>query len=266
MPLTVYTPPPALQPYIKCYYVSTGSYTGYIKDVFFPDGCVEIVFHAGFDFYRGKEKEYWAKAIGQITQPLTMHATGAGKTFGIWFLPDTFSMFYPGAVSELNDTILPLYNIFNPAFLDFVKNSLLEGDIQNLVTGTSQYLLKKLRPAANPQKEKIVAYAVSRIITEKAAASLDAIVKDCNVSHRYLQKAFLERVGFSPKFLIKLTRFQYALGKLAKVQNQPLTALAYDAGYYDQAHFINDFKQFTGLTPSQFQPTRHPINQPFLSM
>jgi AraC-like DNA-binding protein len=266
MPLTIFTPAPALQPYIKCYYVSDGNYPGYIKDVFFADGCLEIVFHAGLDFYRGEEKEYWAKAIGQITQPLTMRATGNGRTFGIWFLPHGFSGFYPGALSELNDKVLPLDNVFSQNFLDAVKNYLLDGDTQTLITCTDNYLLKKLQSPANPLKEKIVAHAVKYITNEKAGASLDVLVKDCNISNRYLQKIFLEKVGFSPKFFIKIARFQYALNHLINDENASLTSLAYDAGYYDQAHFINDFKQFTGFAPSRFQPALHPINQPFLSM
>lgn len=266
MQLKIYPSSPVLQSLIKCYYVSESDYTEYVKDVFFADGCVEVVFHVGLDFYRGEEKECWAKVIGQITQPLTVKAIGKGKSFGIWFFTHTFSLFSDIPLNELNDKIISLDNIFSPAFIDFVKNCLLENDIKSLVEEMNIYLFKKLRTSSNPIKEKIAAHAVQYILTEKAASNLDKLVKDCNISNRYLQKIFLEKIGFSPKFFIRIARFQHALHHLINCSNGSLTTLAYQSGYYDQAHFIREFKEFTGLFPSQFQLTRHPINQYFLNL
>lgn len=266
MNLKIYTPSPPLQPYIKCYYLSESNYTQYVKDVFFPDGCVEAVFHAGLDFYRNEEKECWAKVIGQITRPLTMKAIGKGKSFGIWFLPHTFSLFSGISTHEINDKIIPSETVFSQHFIAFIKDCLFENDIKKLVEGTNNYLSKKLSIPLNSIKERIAEYAIRYILTEKAASNLDKLVRDCNISNRYLQKIFIEKVGYSPKFFIRTARFQYALDHLTKYQTDSLTALAYQAGYYDQAHFIREFKEFTGFAPSQFQLTKYPINQYFLGL
>src|SRR5690348_9857135 len=106
MNLRLFSPCHELKPFIKCYYLSESEYPNYVKDVFFADGCVEVVFHFGLDFYRGEEKECWAKVIGQITEPLTMTAIGKGRSFGIWFCPHAFSLFSRVSVSELNDKAL----------------------------------------------------------------------------------------------------------------------------------------------------------------
>jgi len=237
-----------------------------VKDVFYADGCVEVVFHIGLDFYRGEEKECWAKVIGQITQPLTMKAKGRGRSFGIWFWPHTFSLFSGFSVNELNDKAIALGNIFSQRFIDFVKNSMYENDIESLVRETNSCLSKKLRVPSNLIKERITAHAVRYIVNEKANSNLDKLVTDCNISNRYLQKMFLERIGVSPKFFIRITRFQHALQHLAKYRTVSLTDLAYQAGYYDQAHFIREFKEFTGTSPSQFLLNGHPINQYFLNL
>jgi len=266
MQLKTYIPSLQLQSFIKCYYLSESYYEEYVKHVFFPDGCVEVVFHAGLDFYRDEQKECRAKVIGQITRPLTMKAIGKGKSFGIWFFPHTFSLFSGISMNELNDKVISLDTVFGKGFIDFVENCLFEDDIKNLVDGTNTYLSKKLSIPSNPIKEKIADYAIRYIVAEKAETNLDKLAKDCNISNRYLQKIFVERIGFSPKFFIRTVRFQYTLHQLSKCHTGSLTALTYQAGYYDQAHFIREFKEFTGFAPSQFQLANYPINQYFLNL
>ncbi|HEX4851703.1 MAG TPA: helix-turn-helix domain-containing protein [Puia sp.] len=125
-------------------------------------------------------------------------------------------------------------------------------------------MLKKLKLLSNPFKEHIADYAVQYILNKKAESNLDQLIKDCNISNRYLQKVFVEKIGYSPKFFIRIVRFQQALHYLCAGKIGSLTALGYRAGYFDQAHFIREFKEFTGLAPSQFHPAKHPINQHFL--
>src|SRR5258708_5509207 len=231
MNLQLFSPSLKLRSYIKCYYLSESDYTDYVRDVFYPDGCVEVVFHIGLDFYRDEEKECWAKVIGQITRPLTMSAKGKGRSFGIWFWPHTFSLFSDFSVNELNDKAIALGNIFSQSFIDFVKNSMYENNIESLVRETNSCLSKKLRVPSNLIKERITAHAVQYIVNEKANSNLDKLVTDSNISNRYLQKVFLERIGVSPKFFIRITRFQHALQHLTKCRMVSLTDLAYQVGY-----------------------------------
>ena len=261
-----FDPSPELQSYIKCYYLSESNYTETVEDIFFADGCVEVVFHVGLDFYRGDEKECAAKIIGQITQPLTMRAKGKGKSFGIWFLPHTFSLFSGISVSHLNDKAISLDNIFSSNFIDLVQNCIYENDIKKLLEEMNSFLFKKLKQQSNHFKENVAEYAIQYILCKKEESTLDKLVKDCNISNRYLQKIFLEKIGYSPKFFIRVVRFQQALHHLSTSKTCSLTALTYQLGYFDQAHFIREFKEFTGFVPSQFRPDKHPINQHFLSL
>ena len=265
MHLQILAPAPQLQPYIKCYYVSESNYQRFVTDVFFADGCVEAVFHAGLDFYRGEVKECSAKVIGQIIQPLTMRALGRGKTFGIWFYPHTFSLFCGIPLHEINDRILSLDNLFNTDFIDTVFNYLANNDTAVLAQHINKGLLKKLRYSPMGVKEEVIAYAVTQLQLQRNC-NIGQLAQHCGVTQRYLQKIFNLRVGYSPAMFAKVIRFQRALRGLVEQTQCSLTRISGDAGYYDQAHFIRDFRQFTGVTPTQFRLSIHPINQYFINL
>lgn len=88
-----------------------------------------------------------------------------------------------------------------------------------------------------------------------------AVAAQCGISPRYLHRLFLASVGLSPAQFLKVVRLQRSVASLHGAP-QSLTAVAYASGYFDQSHFIRDFKSFTGLTPSQYVPLDFPLNGP----
>jgi AraC-like DNA-binding protein len=78
------------------------------------------------------------------------------------------------------------------------------------------------------------------------------------ITSRYLQKLFVQYTGLTPKLYSKIHRFQNSL-QLVIRNESPLTAIAYDCGYFDQSHFIREFKSFTGITPSGYMPDQSSV-------
>jgi AraC-like DNA-binding protein len=255
-----------LQSYIYCYYLLEGEVAEPINDVFFPDGCVEVVFNVGWDFYRNDEKEHWAKVIGQITKPLKIKLEGKGRSFGIWFYPHTFSIFSKLSLMELNDKIVHLEAIFNADFINSVGEHLQNDDIQELIKIVDNYLIKVVKKPNNELKDKVANYAVRTILEHNGAIDLSDIAFKCNISSRYLQKIFLEKVGFSPRYFTRISRFKQTLCILNTSLKPHLTTIGYQMGYFDQAHFIREFKVFTGFIPSQYHSDNHPINKYFINV
>jgi AraC-like DNA-binding protein len=79
------------------------------------------------------------------------------------------------------------------------------------------------------------------------------------MSPRYLQRLFLQYTGVTPKLYHKINRFQLSLKLVAK-KDSSLTSIAYDCGYFDQSHFIREFKSFTGVTPSAYTAEAYPVS------
>src|SRR6185295_11969728 len=82
--------------------------------------------------------------------------------------------------------------------------------------------------------------------------SVTALRTDLSLSERQLERTFRQQTGLTPRQFARLTRFR----QVVQLLHQPaltLTDVAYQAGYYDQAHFIHDFKAFAGLTPRDYR-------------
>jgi AraC-like DNA-binding protein len=92
--------------------------------------------------------------------------------------------------------------------------------------------------------------------------NIEDVAARYGITSRYLQKLFLQHTGLTPKLYRKINRFQNSL-KLISKKNTSLTAIAYDCGYFDQSHFIRDFKSFTGTTPSGYASATSPITSAF---
>jgi AraC-like DNA-binding protein len=83
--------------------------------------------------------------------------------------------------------------------------------------------------------------------------NIGTIASRYGLSSRYLQQLFLNYSGLSPHLFSKIARFQKSL-HLVVEKGMPLTTIAHECGYFDQSHFIKDFKFFTGSAPSKFSP------------
>jgi AraC-like DNA-binding protein len=98
----------------------------------------------------------------------------------------------------------------------------------------------------------LVKSTVDTILTANGQLSVDSLSRQNNINRRQLVRKFSLAIGLSPKQLSKTIRLQAALKTMLNQKITNLTHLAHESEYYDQAHFIKDFKEFTGLTPKEF--------------
>jgi AraC-like DNA-binding protein len=102
------------------------------------------------------------------------------------------------------------------------------------------------------KKIKMIEQICDRICVDGEAFHAKDLSDQYGFSERYIQRLFIENVGLTPRSFFKIHRFNKSL-ELVRSSDSSLTSIAYDCGYYDQAHFIKEFKKYTGMTPSEIR-------------
>ena len=112
-----------------------------------------------------------------------------------------------------------------------------------------EYLCRQLEKLKNP--DKTVEHWLWQVNFFKGQLTVEDLSRKVNISQRQLGRRFNQTVGLSPKEFSRVTRFIHSLTHLKKYPLLSLTEIAYESGYYDQAHFIHDYKSYSGLTPGE---------------
>jgi AraC-like DNA-binding protein len=265
-----FLPSKALAPFINCFWVLEDDYSETVHDISFPDGCAEIVFSPTMDVLRSDDgvtfrKQPPGELIGQLTKPYLLRVTGRkGTTFGIRFYPHTFALCTSTPVTHYNDITLSADDVLYKGITDFAFECIGTRKYIQLIEKIENFLLSKISKQKLSASYQLANSAVKHIIQQKGVVDMDKLISNCNISARYLQAAFSENVGYSPKFLARIIRFQHALSCINSKTKKSLTSISYEAGYFDQSHFIRDFKTFTGFLPSEYSYENHPVNKFFL--
>ena len=112
--------------------------------------------------------------------------------------------------------------------------------------------------------KRIVEDRVDKLVMQSAIemqrnpfVSVSDIGNSYSISHRRLEQRFKSVLGISPKYFNKINRFQRSLAQLKKGTTLDVV---FTQGYYDQAHFIKEFKQFSGLSPEKYLKANHSLN------
>lgn len=195
---------------------------------------------------------------GICKQKYTHTLSDHGNLVGIKFKPAGFYPFAKAAdvaMSQITNAIHQIETFF-PALAD--SNTLEE---QVLATEDEIDKLSLLETALfnnipeYDQKVVLTNNIVATISTDKNIFAVEDICQTFNIEARSLQRLFKQYIGINAKWVINRYRMHEALTLIENKQEVDLTTLALNLGYFDQAHFIKDFKQLMGITPKQHQAT-----------
>ncbi|RYG50348.1 MAG: AraC family transcriptional regulator [Chitinophagaceae bacterium] len=112
----------------------------------------------------------------------------------------------------------------------------------------SHYLLGLLRKSSTTSRATLA--TITHLLKNNGTLSIASLASFGCMGERQLERVFLQTTGMSPKLFSRITRFRHAINISA--ESLSLTARAADAGYYDQSHFIRDFKTFSGYNPHEY--------------
>lgn len=252
-----YSVQPLLRDYINCIWVMQAE-TGVFShpDLLVPDGNIEVILNYGDTATRfypdGKVAQNYSgsELVGQRCSWYRHSTTGAVDLISISFKPGGLSPFVPFAVADVTANAIPFSSLRDTIFSEMEERVFEEPDLTKKIDIIRQLLLKQV--LKNSTKSNHVAEFITRLYAINEFPSIAGFLQYYTINRRKLERDFDHHVGVSPKLLQRILRFRRAITNFYSSRNRNLTALAYDCGYFDQAHFINDFREFTGLSPKKF--------------
>jgi len=242
---------------IKCYWtLEVPAEYSSEKQRIIPDGCIEMAFILGDDIKRFTSRTDFvlqprAMVIGQIIEPFYIQPTGYVNTFTIRFYPYGFANFVTQPIKKLANKETPISQLFGEVTADKLEQKIINAtDTKQRIEIIETFFLNKLNEKATI--DNIVKSTIDTLFSTNGRSSINSILKEDLSKRRQLERKFSTQIGISPKQLGKVIRLQTALKILLNQKTETLTQIAYDSEYYDQNHFIKDFKEFTGITPKEF--------------
>lgn len=250
-----FNPPPRLAPYVRFYWALEADLAAGEEFVHrsMADGCVEIVFH-----YRATFDEIGV--IGECASPLSnMQAQSTSfrrfstresfGIFGAYLYPFAIPRLFSFPASDFTNISPDLESVFGVDGRRLEERVLAAADSEHRAGIVSSFLEDKLD--ATSRDLPLIHKAVHSVIEADGGLNIAGIAREHALSIRQFERKFKEFAGLSPKLYSRIVRFQAATRhKFAGTRD--LTEIAYACGYYDQSHFINDFRQFSGYTPKEY--------------
>jgi hypothetical protein len=246
-----------LEALVKCYWtLEVAAEQDAPKQRIVPDGCIEMAFILGDDIKRYTSDESFilqprAMVLGQIINPFYIQPVGYVNTFAVRFYPYGFSNFVATPLKDLSDKETSIDNLFGEKASRELEQKIIEArDTNERIKIIETFLRSSLKSKATI--DKIIKTTIDTLTLTRGNNPIGNILKNDLSKRRQLERKFAKQIGISPKQLGKIIRMQAALQMLLSNNAESLSHIAYESEYYDQAHFIRDFKEFTGTTPSEF--------------
>ncbi|GMU10135.1 AraC family transcriptional regulator [Corallococcus caeni] len=179
---------------------------------------------------------------------------GLGGVFAIKFRPGGFFPFVGTSVSALTQRTVPPAPLLGPRARE-LEAAILATDVTRDADAERIALAEAFLRAHRPAPDPNVAWVqerVTRILEDRAVTKVEDLLTPGGPGLRTLQRLFNRYVGVSPKWVIQRYRLHEAAERLRGTPPPELARLALELGYFDQAHFIRDFRRVVGHTPAGY--------------
>lgn len=237
-------PPAALAPYVVCLWMQTisdgdgdGDGQATYDQPVLPDGSIDVVALDG-----------QVVLAGPATSPETLHLPPGAVTVGVRFRPGAAPPLVGVSAEELRDLRLPIDEVWGRAGSRLAERSAEVADPAERL-----WLLADGMTARLPDAREIdwVATAVAAKLAKHPGEPLPRLADDAGLSERQLRRRVETAVGYPPRTLARILRFQRFLRAARASKGRPdLAGLAHATGYADQAHLTREARQLGGLPPA----------------
>jgi len=244
----VQTPREALRPFVKRFLVVEFPYAH--KDSHLPDTGLVAAFRYKGDLALGGGNKAPHAAVTGLWDTRRSHDHGRDSAVVLAaFTATGAAAFLRHPLDEFFNATVAMDGLLGiPTELNRVNEQLAEASRHaHRIQLIENFLIARAR---NTRPDPFVSAVVSWIEETRAMARIEELARRVGLSQSALERRFRRVVGASPKKFASIVRLRHVLRLRSK--GADFTSIAHAAGYYDQSHFIKDFKRFSGLAPESF--------------
>jgi AraC-like DNA-binding protein len=194
------------------------------------------------------DRDLGAYLVGPMSAPRPIVSEGRCTAVGVRFRPGCAQAFFRIPMHELTDRVLPVASVSAP----FERRLCGAAHDVSAQVGQVQALQRLLRDARTPRADELVLAAMRLIEQHQGDIRVDAIADAVGIGVRRLERRFRAAVGLGPKLACRIARVRHAMDLMPRRAGVSWAELALSCGFYDQAHFIREFRFVVGTTPSFF--------------
>lgn len=216
---------------------------GHVQHAWLPDGRTSLVFRVLDAGRRGD-----VSLAGPRTRARVKDLSGVVRAVVVRFKPGWATPLFGLPAKEVTDRIVPLEAIWGYAGADLYERLLETEDPSTLLACVSGVLAQRLRLASESSSASLARRAAR--LFDEGETRIDHVAARLGITDRHLRRAFTEHIGVGPKDYARSVRLRRALRSTTSSNDWGRIAL--DAGYFDQAHLIADFRRLMGVTPGAF--------------
>lgn len=261
-----YIPAAPLDAYVACLWYSEGTQGAHARERLLPNGESGIVIdlrEQPVRIYHGDDPARFtthppAIFCGARSDCFVIDTSRQERVIGIQFLPGGALPFLPMPACEVANQTCALDDLW-PGEDALLREELLSvyclAQSSAEATNAMFRVLEKAllsRLASGPHLAGDMRFAVRQLNRPGVPLRVHALADQVGLSSSRFIRCFEQQIGLKPKAFQRVRRFQRVLQALHLGTQQGWAALAADCGYYDQAHFIHDFRAFSGMTPSAY--------------
>lgn len=267
-----YIPAPPLSDFVGLLWLYEGYQQPHQKERLLPDGSMELVINLNEDRVRVYDPHDTGKfqtlrgsvVVGAHSEFFVIDTAQQQSVIGAHFKPGGAFPFVDPPASELHNTLVSLEDLWGGQ-AEALRERLLEAAAPPAMFRVLEQALLA-RAAERLQRHPAVVFALREFHGLPHTRTIAEVTGQIGLSAKRFIEVFSGEVGLTPKLFCRVRRFQRALRLVRKGQRVEWAAVSADCGYFDQAHFIHDFRAFSGLNPTTYltQRTEHLNHVPLI--
>ncbi len=249
-----YAPPADLADAVRCIWFLAATPGAAAPQRILPDGCVELVLNfadrfedLGSDPARTQSAQL---VVGPLSRHMLIRPTGSVDLAGVRFHPGGAAPFLAGAVAELAGRTAALDEVphrFERSLWERTADARARLARRDVILAGLRHARRSTAP------DRRVVAACRLVAAVEGRLSMDELARAVGTTPRTLERLFASQVGMPPKRLARLERFQAVLRRAGNGRGPGgIREAALATGYFDQAHFLREFRAFAGVSRSTF--------------